>query len=291
MFGEYEKPPERHSAFNYIMAIAIHAVVILAFAYFAFWTPKDNEVVIPIELKVVVNENLDGAEDEPPPDTPPQPEVPPPEPDPPKPPDPPPPAPDPIVDNVEAVEIKPPDPKPPETKPPEPPKKDPPKIDPKKAAEEKKRREAERIERMRNSAKTIKDKPKPTSPPPRNNGRTENSPKDWKKYLNQGFTPSSVNSGLDASDNQRCIQLISKAFHDRWVSPAWTSELREILLSVQFGAGGKVLGYNIIQSSGDPSADRTVLKAASLVHAVRGLSSAFLENNKTVTVRFKVKPQ
>ena len=144
---------------------------------------------------------------------------------------------------------------------------------------------------MRNSAKTIKDKPKPTSPPPRNNGRTDKRPKDWEKYLNQGYTPSSVNSGLDASDNQRCIQLISKAFHDRWVSPAWTSELREILLSVQFGAGGKVLGYNIIQSSGDPSADRTVLKAASLVHAVRGLSSAFLENNKTVTVRFKVKPQ
>ncbi|MBR4893981.1 MAG: hypothetical protein IKZ36_02140, partial [Kiritimatiellae bacterium] len=163
--------------------------------------------------------------------------------------------------------------------------------DPKKAAEEKKKREAERIAKMRDRAKTIKDKPKPTSPPPRNNGRTDKRPKDWEKYLNQGYTPSSVNSGLDASDNQRCIQLISKAFHDRWVSPAWTSELREILLSVQFGAGGKVLGYNIIQSSGDPSADRTVLKAASLVHAVRGLSSAFLENNKTVTVRFKVKPQ
>ena len=136
-----------------------------------------------------------------------------------------------------------------------------------------------------------KDESKPTFPPPRNNGRTDKRPKDWEKYLNAGYTPSNVNSGLDASDNQRCIQLISKAFHDRWVSPAWTSELREILLSVQFGAGGKVLGYNIIQSSGDPSADRTVLKAASLVHAVRGLSSAFLENNKTVTVRFKVKPQ
>lgn len=282
MLEEYERPPERHSAFNYIMAIAIHAVVILAFAYFAFWTPKDNEVVIPIELAVVVNENLDGAEDEPPPATPPQPE-PEPEPEPPKPPEPPPPPPDPIPDNVEAVEVKPPDPKPPEVKPP--------KVDKKKLEEERKKREAKRLEEMRNRATKVKDKSKPTSPPPRNNGRTDKRPKDWEKYLNAGYKPSNVNSGLDASDNQRCIQLISKAFHDRWVSPAWTSELREILLSVQFGAGGKVLGYNIIQSSGDPSADRTVLKAASLVHAVRGLSSAFLENNKTVTVRFKVKPQ
>lgn len=282
MLEEYERPPERHSAFNYIMAIAIHAVVILAFAYFAFWTPKDNEVVIPIELAVVVNENLDGAEDEPPPATPPQPE-PEPEPEPPKPPEPPPPPPDPIPDNVEAVEVKPPDPKPPEVKPP--------KVDKKKLEEDRKKREAERLEKMRNRATKVKDKSKPTSPPPRNNGRTDKRPKDWEKYLNAGYKPSNVNSGLDASDNQRCIQLISKAFHDRWVSPAWTSELREILLSVQFGAGGKVLGYNIIQSSGDPSADRTVLKAASLVHAVRGLSSAFLENNKTVTVRFKVKPQ
>ena len=282
MLEEYERPPERHSAFNYIMAIAIHAVVILAFAYFAFWTPKDNEVVIPIELAVVVNENLDGAEDEPPPATPPQPE-PEPEPEPPKPPEPPPPPPDPIPDNVEAVEVKPPDPKPPEVKPP--------KVDKKKLEEERKKREAKRLEEMRNRATKVKDKSKPTSPPPRNNGRTDKRPKDWEKYLNAGYNPSNVNSGLDASDNQRCIQLISKAFHDRWVSPAWTSELREILLSVQFGAGGKVLGYNIIQSSGDPSADRTVLKAASLVHAVRGLSSAFLENNKTVTVRFKVKPQ
>ena len=282
MLEEYERPPERHSAFNYIMAIAIHAVVILAFAYFAFWTPKDNEVVIPIELAVVVNENLDGAEDEPPPATPPQPE-PEPEPEPPKPPEPPPPPPDPIPDNVEAVEVKPPDPKPPEVKPP--------KVDKKKLEEDRKKREAERLEKMRNRATKVKDKSKPTSPPPRNNGRTDKRPKDWEKYLNAGYKPSNVNSGLDASDNQRCIQLISKAFHDRWVSPAWTSELREILLSVQFGAGGKVLGYNIIQSSGDSSADRTVLKAASLVHAVRGLSSAFLENNKTVTVRFKVKPQ
>ena len=290
MLEEYERPPERHSAFNYIMAIAIHAVVILAFAYFAFWTPKDNEVVIPIELAVVVNENLDGREDEPPPDTPPQPE-PEPEPEPPKPPEPPPPPPDPIPDKVEAVEVKPPDPKPPEVKPPEPPKIQPPKVDKKKLEEERKKREAKRLEEMRNRATKVKDKSKPTSPPPRNNGRTDKRPKDWEKYLNAGYKPSNVNSGLDASDNQRCIQLISKAFHDRWVSPAWTSELREILLSVQFGAGGKVLGYNIIQSSGDPSADRTVLKAASLVHAVRGLSSAFLENNKTVTVRFKVKPQ
>lgn len=282
MLEEYERPPERHSAFNYIMAIAIHAVVILAFAYFAFWTPKDNEVVIPIELAVVVNENLDGREDEPPPATPPQPE-PKPEPEPPKPPEPPPPPPDPIPDNVEAVEVKPPDPKPPEVKPP--------KVDKKKLEEERKKREAKRLEEMRNRATKVKDKSKPTFPPPRNNGRTDKRPKDWEKYLNAGYKPSNVNSGLDASDNQRCIQLISKAFHDRWVSPAWTSELREILLSVQFGAGGKVLGYNIIQSSGDPSADRTVLKAASLVHAVRGLSSAFLENNKTVTVRFKVKPQ
>lgn len=280
--GEESRP----SAFNvvyFVAAIIVHLVLFLSIWYIGTREDEEEkEIVIPMELMVVVNENLDGVENEQPPETPPQSEPDPPPPDPPKEPDPPPPD-EPEI--TEAVVLKPDKPKPPEPpkppKPPEPPK--PPKQPEKPKPPEKTREQ--RLAEMRSSTTKVK------TPPPRNNGRTEKRPQDWEKLLNAGYKPGPTNQGLDASEEARCLALIRQAFYSRWDRPAWTSSLRKMCLSVQFGSGGKVVGYSLTQSSGDASADRTVLRAASQVSHVRGLSSSFIEKHRTVIVRFEVTPE
>ena len=280
--GEESRP----SAFNvvyFVAAIIVHLVLFLSIWYIGTREDEEEkEIVIPMELMVVVNENLDGVENEPPPETPPQSEPDPPPPDPPKEPDPPPPD-EPEI--TEAVVLKPDKPKPPDPpkppKPPEPPK--PPKQPEKPKPPEKTREQ--RLAEMRSSTTKVK------TPPPRNNGRTEKRPRDWEKLLNAGYKPGPTNQGLDASEEARCLALIRQAFYSRWDRPAWTSSLRKMCLSVQFGSGGRVVGYSLTQSSGDASADRTVLRAASQVSHVRGLSSSFIEKHRTVIVRFEVTPE
>ncbi|MBO7206373.1 MAG: cell envelope integrity protein TolA [Kiritimatiellae bacterium] len=96
---------------------------------------------------------------------------------------------------------------------------------------------------------------------------------------------------MDASEEARCLALIRQAFYSRWDRPAWTSSLKKMCLSVQFGPGGRVVGYSLTHSSGDAAADRTVLSAASKVSYVRGLSSTFLDKHGSVLVRFEVTPE
>lgn len=280
MYIEEERRPGIFNAAYFVAALAVHAILFLAIWLVGIIrSDEDKEIVIPMDLMVVINENLDGVDGEPPPETPPVADPDPPPPDPPKEP-PPPPSVEPDV--AEAVIIEPDKPKPP--KPPEPPKpaeppKPPKKPDPPKKPE--KTRE-QRMAEMRNRTTKIK------TPPPRNNGRTEKRPPNWAELLNAGYKPGAENRGLDAGEEARCLSLIQQAFLSKWERPAWTSSLRKMCLSVQFGPGGKVVGYTLTQSSGDPSADRTVLKAASRVGFVRGLSSTFLEKNRTVIVRFEV---
>lgn len=277
-----EKRPAVFSSANYAKAVFLHAALFAAIWYFGSIETRSGETVIPIDLSIVVHENLDGDPDEPPPEAPPEPV--PPEPESPKPPEPepePPKPPEPVVQEavvqeqaktniVKKVE----EPKPP--KQPETPK------PPKETREQ-------RIARMRASARDVKTVPQRTRPV--SNGRTEMRPKDWEKLLMQGYRPAAVNSGLDASEAQRCMSYIKKAFYDKWEQPAWTDRLGTMHLEVDFGSGGRILGYRLVKSSGDPAADRTVMRAASQVGFVRGLTTAFLENNKTVTVVFTVKPE
>ena len=174
-----EKRPDVMSTANVVLALVIHIVCFLGFFLFARLHFKQKETVIPIDLTVVVNENLDGNENEPPPlDDPP-----------PKPPEPPkvvtPPPPPPKVDTkVDAVVKEPEKPKPPEkpketleerlkrmresVKPKEPEK--PKKEEPKKPEKTKEELLKERMEQMVKSAKTVKIK---VPDKPSGNGRTE----------------------------------------------------------------------------------------------------------------------
>jgi len=279
MYADVEERPRVFSTGNYVLAVVVHLVLFLALWYIGRMRPSVKETAIPIELMVVVHENLDGVEDELPPDRPPEP-TPPPGPTPPEP-TPPAPDPPPVVQDAVIVEPVKEKPKPPEEK-----KPDPPKPPEEKKPEPPKKTREQIMEEMRRSATKVKDPPRP-----RNNGRTEQRPVNWEQLLKQGYKPGPVNQGLDASEEQRCKALIREAFYSKWTDrPAWTDQLGEIHLDVRFGPGGRVEGYELVKSSGDGEADRTVLRAASLVHSVRGLSSGFLERNKSVVVRFTVTP-
>ena len=199
MYIEEERRPGIFNAAYFVAALAVHAILFLAIWLVGIIrSDEDKEIVIPMDLMVVINENLDGVDGEPPPETSPVADPDPPPPDPPKEP-PPPPSVEPDV--AEAVIIEPDKPKPP--KPPEPPKpaeppKPPKKPDPPKKPE--KTRE-QRMAEMRNRTTKIK------TPPPRNNGRTEKRPPNWAELLNAGYEPGAENRGLDAGEEARCCSL------------------------------------------------------------------------------------
>ena len=75
-----ERKPEVLSAGNCIAALVVHALLFGVLYMLGTFDFSPKETVIPIDLTVVTEENLDGNEDEPPPDRPPDP------PEPPKPP-------------------------------------------------------------------------------------------------------------------------------------------------------------------------------------------------------------
>lgn len=282
------KKPEVLGVKSVGLAVALHVVAFLLLYLFAMLHLKPRESVIPIDLTVVVNENLDGDENEPPPlDNPPpkveQPKPAPPPPEPPK-----------VEEKVEAVEqiVEKPKPKekPKEEKPKEEKKPDPPKP-PEKTKEELLK---ERMEKMRESAKVVKNPPKIiVKDKPSGNGKTDKqklSEAEIRKLLDKGYKPSNTTQ-LAASEEQRCISLIRNAFYAKWNRPPWNDTMKEMHLKVKFGDGGRVLGYQLVQHSGDTKADASVLQAAALVSSVPGLSLDFLTKNPTVTIRFKVTPQ
>ena len=280
--------PKVLSARSLGIALVLHVAFFLLCYVFAVFHFKTDEEIVPIDLTVVVVENLDGDPDEPPPLKKPEPEPPPPPPPPPQP-KPKPKEPDPpkelekivtnIVEKVEKKEEQ----KKPEVKPPEPPKKT-----------AKELRE-ERIKRMRDKAKNTKERVKAPPSPPQPNGRTDKktlTDAEIDKLLNAGYKPGR-STNLAASEEQLCYSLIKQAFEEKWDKPPWTDTLRPMVIRVWFGGGGRIVNYKLEQSSGDPKADATIRSAAARVGVVRGLTGSFIDKYRSggVAVRFTVKPQ
>lgn len=287
--AQAEEPQQRPKVLDsrIVFAVFIAHIAFFAGLWIIAWIkdlwPVKPEEIIPIDLTVVVVENLDGKPDEPPPVKKPEP-TPPPQPPKPKP------KPTPkepekpkelekIVTNiVEKVEKK------QEKKEPEPPKKT-----------AKELRE-EKMKRMREKATDTKRKvesPKPTPPQP--NGRTDKktlSDEEILKRLNAGYRPGS-STNLAASEEQLCYSLIKQAFEEKWDKPPWTDTLKPMVIRVWFVAGGRIANFKLEQSSGDPKADATIKSAASRVGMVRGLTAGFIDKHgrKGVAVRFTVTPQ
>ena len=279
MFEEAEKRPELFSAMNIALAVVLHVVFFGFCALVAACSFAPKETVIPMDLTLVVHENLDGNDDEPPPMEKPQPQPPPPKPQPPKVETPPPQPPKNPPDALEKISDK------------KPEKKKEEKKEEKKPEKPKMTRE-ERLKAMRESATVVKPKDTP-KPKPVTNGRTGKktlSDAEIQKRLMQGYKPGRTEQ-LATSEEQRCVSLIYQAFYERWEAPAYSSSLRDIVLEVTFDMNGRVADWRIKSSSGEAAADATVKRAAALVKQVYGLSDSFLRANKKVDVRFTVKPQ
>ena len=294
LFERPERRPEVLSGKTLGIALAIHLAFFLVFWVFAVFHGlfDKKEEIIPIDLTVVVNENLDGKENEPPPlknPDPPEKAKPKPkekpavkEPEKPK-------ELEKIVTNIVAkVDKK-------ETKKPE--KKKVEKKEPEKPKKTKEQLRKERIEQMRKSAKVSNKPVKLEIKNARESGDGRTSRKtlsdaEIMKLLNAGYRPG-TSEQLAANEEQLGYSLIKAAFEAKWDKPPWTDTLRPMTIRVWFGAGGSVVRYNLEASSGDAKADQSIKTAASRVGRVPALPQGFIDKYKSsgVPVRFTVKPQ
>lgn len=285
MMWDNEKKPDVWSGKNVLGALAIHASLFLFLYGFAVLHTRPSEVVVPIDLTVVVNENLDGKEDEPPPVD----DPPPPEPEPPKTPPPePPPAPPVPEDAVVKV---------PDKEPPKPPKEE---KKPEKKPEQKpdkppKPTLEDRIKAMRDSA-TVVNKPVKIKVPkaPTGDGKTERqtrTPEEIARLLNQGYRPGSKTQ-LATSAMQRCISLVQRALNDKWnqMQPEVGAE-GTVYLSVRFDGAGRMVDPRIERSCGDRISDRAALSVASAVGYVGGLDADFISQfgKERLTIKYDVR--
>ena len=268
---------------NLLIALGVH---VGAFALFWLYAAchdlftKDEEPEIKFfDPTVVVVENLNGNEDEPPP--------------------------------LQKVEPEPPPPKPKATpKKPEKPKelekmvtnvvkkvekkveKKEAKKEPEKPKKSAKELREERMKKMRASAKQVKATTVVTKPQP--NGRTDKktlSDAEIQKLLNAGYKPGR-STNLAENEISLGYSLIKSAFEAKWDKPPWTDTLKPMTIRVWFGNGGKVVRFKLEKSSGDLRADRSIESAASRVGVVTGLPAAFIDKYRSsgVPVRFTVTP-
>lgn len=302
IWGEdYEEAsrPKVISAKTLVLSVVLHllgavAIVVVAWVN-GLLEPK--ETVIPIDLTVIVNENLDGKENEPPPLV----NPPPPKPKPPKqkpkpkptvkPPEPPK-ALEQIVTNVvktveKKVEKK-------EEKKPE--KKEEKKKELPKKPEEKKESQEDRLKRMRESA--VKNK-KPVKIEVKDakrsgDGKTEKqtmSKDEILKALGAGARAGTTNQ-LTNDETTRCVSLIRMAISDQWdkIAPK-VGNSGDVLLTCRLNSSGGLVGVRVTRSCGDKLSDQAALSVARSVGAIRGLSDSFISKymKEEITIKYTVR--
>ena len=261
------------------VAFGLHVAAFVFFWIAAKIIYRTPDVIIPIDMTIVPpwaeqDPNDPDPDPNPPPKEEPKPEQPKPEPkveEPPK-----------VDKNVEAVE------KVPEKKK----KKEFKKSEVKQPKKEEKKAEPKKKEFKKSEIK----KPKKIQPPvklPAGKGTSRDKPlsqAEIMKALAAGAKFGASNQ-LAANEEQRCVSLISRRFYECWTDFNWSENLRPVLLTVRFGGGGKILGYRIVQSSGDAKVDQSVLAAAKRADHVSGLSAEFLQKYPEVTISMTPKRQ
>jgi len=288
--------PAVMSGGNLVCALVLHVLLFVLFFVYAcvkgLFDKAPEDPIQFIDPTVVVNENLDGVENELPPVQ-----------DPEEPPPPPPPPPKPVEKNVEPpkelekivtnivkkVEKK------EEKKEEKVEKKEKPK-EPEKPKKTAKELREERMKKMRESAKTVKGKTVTIKvDAPSGNGRTDKktlTDAQIRDLLNKGYRPG-ASTNLAANEEQLGYSLIKRAFEEKWDQPPWTDTMKPMTIRVWFGGGGRIIRYQLEASSGDARADQSIKSAASRVGAVSALPTAFIDKYKTsgVPIRFTVKPK
>ena len=262
-----------------LMAFGLHVAAFVFFWIAAQIIYRTPDVIIPIDMTIVPpwaeqDPNDPDPDPNPPPKEQPKPEPPKPQPKPEEPPK--------VDEKVEAVE-KIPEKKKKEFKKSE--VKQPDKKDEKKDEKPKKEFKKSPIK------KPPKIQPPVKLPPGKGTSRDKPlSQAEIMKALAAGAKFGASNQ-LAENEEQRCISLISRRFYECWTDFNWSENLQPVLLSVRFGGGGKILGYKIVQSSGDAKVDQSVLAAAKRADHVSGLSAEFLKKYPEITISMTPKRQ
>ena len=278
MYIDAEQRPKVHRPTNYVVAVLMHLGLFLVLFSIGVFHLTPKETVIPMDLTVIVKENLDGKDDEPPP----QDDPPPPPPDDPKPPqeDPKPPEPERQPEAVKVVEqpktnkvevVKKEDPKPPEP--------------PKKTAAELR---AERLAKMRETAKDVKMPPKPVT-----DGRTQKqtlSPEEFQRRLMMGYKPGAFESA-ECDDETRCVSVMRSQIDERWAK--MTPRVGRggvVRLAILLGPGGRLASCRLVQSCGDPTSDAAALTVVKSVTSFKYLSTDFIRrySKEAININYKV---
>ncbi len=289
MYIDEERKPETLGATNFLIALALHLgffALLWAMGQMAF---REKEEVIPIDVTIVVKENLDGKEDELPPLEPPQggaassrAE---PEPEPARQ-DAAPPTPQPeAVEKIPVKKLeekKEPEKKPDPTKKKEPEKKPEP---PKKTAAELR---AERIKRMQESAVDNKTPPKPVRDG--KTGRKTLSDAEIERRLKEGYHPGPTEQ-LAPNEKTRCTSLIRMALEAKWnqLSPQ-IGRAGMVHIRIRFDRFGRIVESSLAKSCGDATSDAAAMRVVRSLGMVRGLSTDFLEkySRETIIIEYKV---
>ncbi len=281
MYIDEERKPEPLSTTNVILALGVHIGLFALLWVMGQLSLREKEVVIPIDLTVVVEENLDGKENEPPPLEKPKPPPPPdPEPEPPKPPELPKPEPKPVVE-PEAVEqiVE----KKKEEKKPEKPKEIEKKKDPEKPKKPKKTRE-QILEEIR---KRAVDNPR-TSPRPERDGKTGRktlSDAEIQKRLAAGYKAGATEQ-LAANEESMCLGFLKRAIDEKWQQLApQIGRAGIVAIRIQFNRSGFIASVTIANSCGDATSDAAALRVVKSLGRVRGLTSAFLDKYSRETIK------
>ena len=285
MYIDPEERPKVQSATNYGVAVVLHLVLFLGLWWMGQLKLNEPPLVIPMDWTVVPVENLNGDANEPPPLTPE--DLQPPEPAPP--PEPvvaPPPV---TVEAKEAVVV--------EKKEPEKPKEpDKPKVEEKKPEPEPPKKTAaelreEKLKRMRESAKDVKDRPKPPTPP--RNGKT--GPKtlsdaEIAKMMAMGAKAGAVES-IPHNEMEQCLYMLRNAIDKRWqqLTPQ-IGRTGTVTITIRLNAAGAIASAQIARSCGDPMTDAAALKVVQGVGTVRGLTRDFIAkySAEPITILYEV---
>ena len=268
---------------SFVSAVGLHLALFGAFWGIAKWIEFNRDVIIPLDVLMVVPPWAEQTDDPDPDPNPPPPEQEPPKPEPPQPEPPKIEDPKPVVEAVEKiVEKKKPKEKPKE-KPPEKPKETPKPLN------------------LREKAKLVKTPPKPVDlrskatkveAPPTiktyGKGTAADkplSPEEFQKLMNQGYVIGSRNQ-IAKDELTRCVTLIQQAIRREWDKESfnWNPGLGAIKVELQFGPGGVIRNFRILQGSGDGEVDRTARNALTRLRSVPGLSATFLEVASTFLV-------
>lgn len=265
---------------SFCIAVGLHLTLFLLFWGLAKLFLRTPDVVIPLDLTIVPpwaeqTDDPDPDPNPPPKEIEPQPEVKPPEPEP---------EPPKIEEKpVEAVEKI---------------------VEKPKEKPKEKTKEKPKPVNLREKAKLVKTPPRQEPPPdlrakarkiePPPNMKTVGkgtahdkplSEEEFMRKMMEGYRIGSRNQ-IANDEVSRCVSLIVLAIRREWDKESfnWNPGLRPLKVEIQFGNGGVVKGFRILQGSNDGEVDRTARSALTRLRSVPGLSASFLQQFSTLPV-------